>query len=63
MERGVVERVRSDGDHMKLFVFNPRHKQAGLRIATAFASLAVLISTNDLTEAAKLRNEQSVAMR
>ena len=48
---------------MKLFVFNPRHKQAGLRVATAFASLAALISTNDLTEAAKLRNEQSVAMR
>jgi len=48
---------------MKLFVFNPRHKQTGLRVATAFASLAALISTNDLTEAAKLRNEQSVAMR
>jgi hypothetical protein len=63
MERGVVERVRSDGGHMKLFVFNPRHKQAGLSVATAFASLAALISTNDLTEAAKLRNEQSVAMR
>ena len=63
MERGVVERVRSDGGHMKLFIFNPRHKQAGLRVATAFASLAALISTNDLTQAAKLRNEQSVAMR
>jgi L,D-transpeptidase catalytic domain len=48
---------------MKLFVFNPKHKQAGLRVATAFASLAALISTNDLTEAARLRNEQSVAMR
>ncbi len=48
---------------MKLFVFNPRHKQAGLCVATAFASLAALISTNDLTEAAKLRNEQSVAVR
>ena len=48
---------------MKLFIFNLRHKQAGLRVATAFASLAALISTNDLTEAAKLRNEQSVAMR
>ena len=48
---------------MKLFVFNPRHKQAGLRVVTAFASLAALISTNDLTQAAKLRNEPSVAMR
>ena len=63
MERGLGERVRSDGGHMKLFVFSPRHKQAGLRVATAFASLAALISTNNLTEAAKLRNEQSVAMR
>ena len=48
---------------MKLFVFNPRHKQAGVRVATAIASLAALISANDLTEAAKLRDEQSVAMR
>ena len=63
MERGAVKRVQSDGGHMKLFVFNPRHKQAGLRVATAFASLVALISTNDLTQAAKLRNEQSVAMR
>ena len=48
---------------MKLFVFNPRHKQAGVRVATAIASLAALISMSDLTEAAKLRDEQSVAMR
>jgi len=54
MERGGVERVRSDGGHMKLLVFNPRHKLAGLRVAAAFASL---------TEAAKLRNEQTVATR
>ena len=48
---------------MKLFVFNPRHKQAGVRVATAIASLAALISMSDLMEAAKLRDEQSVAMR
>jgi hypothetical protein len=48
---------------MKLFVFNPNHKQAGVRVATAIATLAALISANDLTEAAKLRDEQSVAMR
>ena len=48
---------------MKLYAFNPKHKQTGLRVAIAFASLATLIATNDVTDAARLRNEQSVAMR
>src|SRR5215813_11680770 len=63
MERGVGERVRSDGGHMKLYVFNPKHKQTGLRVAIAFASLAALTATSDLADAARLRSEQSVAMR
>jgi len=63
MEPGAVETVPSDGDHMKHHVFNPKHDRTGLRAAIAFASLAALISTTGLTEAAKLRDEQSLAPR
>src|SRR5215510_12806060 len=63
MERGVGERVRSDGGHMKLYVFNQKHKQTGLRVAIAFASLAALIAASDITDAARLKHEQSVAIR
>jgi hypothetical protein len=48
---------------MKLSVSKPKHKRAGLRVTTALVSLAALISTNDFSEAAKLRNDQSAAMR
>jgi L,D-transpeptidase catalytic domain len=49
---------------MKSCVFNPRQKQTGRRVAhIAFASLAALIAASDLTDAARLRHEQSVAMR
>jgi len=49
---------------MKSYVFNPKHNQTGLRVAhIAFASLTALIAANDRTDAAKLRHEQSVAMR
>src|SRR5499433_4288806 len=48
---------------MNPFVFIRKHKQARFRVATTFASLAVLISTSDLGHAAKARNDQSVATR
>ena len=49
---------------MKSYVFNPKHKQIGLRVAhIALASLAALIAVNDLADAARLRNEQSVVSR
>jgi hypothetical protein len=49
---------------MKSYVFNPKHKRTGLRVAHfAFASLAALIAVNDLADAARLRNEQSVVSR
>ena len=49
---------------MKSYVFNPKHKQPGLRVAhIAFASLAALIAATDLADAARLRNEQSVVSR
>ena len=49
---------------MKSYVFNPKHKRTGLRVAHfAFASLAALIAANDLADAARLRNEQSVVSR
>jgi L,D-transpeptidase catalytic domain len=49
---------------MKSCVFNPRQKQTGRRVAhIAFASLAALIAASDLSDAARLRPEQSVAMR
>ncbi|MGA8801250.1 MAG: hypothetical protein WB614_15760, partial [Pseudolabrys sp.] len=63
MEPGAVETVPSDGGHMKHHVFNPKHDRTGLRAAIAFASLAALISSTGLTEAAKLRDEQSLAPR
>ena len=46
---------------MESQVFNPKHKQTGLRLAgLAFASLAALMAANDLTDAASLRKEQLV---
>jgi len=49
---------------MKLDVFKPKDKQAAFRAARiAFASLASLIVTNDLADAARLRIEQSVVSR
>jgi hypothetical protein len=49
---------------MKFYRFNPKHKQIGLRLAgLAFASLAALMAANDLTDAARLRNEQLVESR
>ena len=49
---------------MKSYVFNPRHKQTGLRVAhIAFAGLAALIAANNLADAARLQNEQSFVSR
>ena len=49
---------------MESDVFNPKHKQTGLRLAgLAFASLAALMAANDLTDAASLRQEQLVESR
>src|SRR5262252_7818887 len=48
---------------MNPFVFIRKHKQARFRVATTFASLAVLISTSDLGHTAKAGNDQSVATR
>ena len=49
---------------MESDVFNPKHRQTGLRVAhIAFASLAALIAANDLADGARLRNEQSVVSR
>jgi len=51
-------------DSMKSYVFNPKHKLTGLRVAgLAFASWAALMAANDLTDAASLRNEQLVESR
>src|SRR5215831_16994229 len=56
--------ARAHGGHMKLDVFKPKDKQAAFRAARiAFASLASLIVTNDLADAARLRIEQSVVSR
>ncbi|HEY6381694.1 MAG TPA: L,D-transpeptidase family protein [Pseudolabrys sp.] len=49
---------------MKSYVFKPKHKQSGLRLAhIAFAGLAALLAASDRTDAAKVRHEQSVATR
>ena len=49
---------------MKSYVFNPRHKQTGLRVAhIAFGGLAALIAANNLADAARLQNEQSFVSR
>jgi L,D-transpeptidase catalytic domain len=46
------------------YVFNPKHQHTRLRLAgLAFASLAALLAATDLTDAAGLRNEQSVESR
>jgi hypothetical protein len=48
---------------MKLFACNRKHERAVFRAATAFASLAALVSTSDLSQASKVRTDQSVATR
>src|SRR5262245_64493012 len=49
---------------MKSYLFNPNHRQSGLRIVhITFASLAALTAASDLADAARLRSEQSVATR
>jgi L,D-transpeptidase catalytic domain len=49
---------------MKSYVFNPKHKLTGLRVAgLAFASWIALMAANDRTDAASLRNEQLVESR
>ncbi len=59
-----IDASPSGGGHMKSYVFNPKHKQTGLRVAhIAFASLATLIAANDLADAAIRRTEQSVVSR
>jgi L,D-transpeptidase catalytic domain len=65
MERAArFDAARSHGGQMKLDVFNPKHKQIGFRVARiAFASLAALIVTYDLADAARLRTGQSVVSR
>ena len=46
---------------MESFVFNPKRKQTGSRVAhLAFATLAALIAANYAADAASPRNEQSV---
>src|SRR5215472_16352789 len=52
------------GQTMKSHVFTPQNKQTGLRFAgLTFASLAVLMAANDLTDAASLRQQQLVESR
>src|SRR3974377_1006213 len=61
--RGLTQ-LGSNDAHMESHVFNPKHKQTGLRLAgLAFASLAALMAANDLTDAASLRQEQLVESR
>jgi len=49
---------------MESFVFRPKRKRTGLRLAhLTFASLAALITANDSADAASLRNDQSVVSR
>src|SRR6478672_11019777 len=48
---------------MKLFACNRKYERAVFRAATAFASLAALVSTSDLSQASKVRTDQSVATR
>jgi len=53
--------------HMRSYVFNPKHKQIGVRVAhIVFVALAVfvaLIAADDLAEAARLRNDRSIVSR
>jgi lipoprotein-anchoring transpeptidase ErfK/SrfK len=59
-----VDTARSDGGHMKSYVFKPKHKQSGLRVAhIVFAGLAALLAASDRTDAARVRHEQSAATR
>ena len=52
---------------MRSYVFNPKHKQIGVRVAhIVFVALAVfvaLIAADDLAEAARLRNDRSIVSR
>ena len=48
---------------MKLFDCKRKHERAVFRTATAFASLAALVSVSDLSQASKVRIDQSVATR
>src|SRR5262249_40613079 len=58
--RGLTQLGSKDAQ-MESHVFNPKHKQTGLRLAgLAFASVAALMAANDLTDAASLRKEQLV---
>jgi len=60
----LFDAARSHGSQMKWDVFNPTDKLTGFRVARiAFASLAALIVTYDLADAARLRHEQSIASR
>ena len=61
--RGLTQPGSNDA-HMESQVFNPKHKQTGLRLAgLTFASLAVLMAANDFTDAASPRKEQLVESR
>src|SRR5262249_27286247 len=60
----LITQLGSNDAQMESHVFNPKHKQTGLRLAgLAFASLAALMAANDLTDAASLRKEQLVESR
>ena len=48
---------------MKRFACNRKPNQAAVRVATALASLTALIAASDLSLAAKVRPDQSVAVR
>jgi hypothetical protein len=49
---------------MQSHVFNPKHKQKGLRLTgLAIASLAALMAANDLGVAASIQKEQWVEWR
>jgi L,D-transpeptidase catalytic domain len=63
MELSVVETVQQMACDMKLFACNRKPNQAAVRVATALASLTALVAASDLSLAAKLRTDQSVAVR
>jgi len=48
---------------MKRFACNRKPNQAALRVATALASLTALVAASDVSLAAKVRPDQSVAVR
>jgi hypothetical protein len=63
MELSVVETVQQMACDMKLFACNRKPNQAAVRVATALASLIALVAASDLSLAAKVRPDQSVAVR